>query len=415
MKNLFKLYSIVWTVLFLVFNVVGFIPSDNIGEFYRYNTAFFIFLILADLVLVLQLFLTYLSLKNFDKNSKKPFQHLEILFKDAAFLLAVIICGIIVQIFNVIPKWLNPILAVIIFALNYIIVAKNNNSLKNKIKKFLIVLNKRYVKFAIIPSLAVICILCTLIFAYFIPNSKYNNACIALENNELSNACSLFYSVRNFKDSNEKLNSIINSNPEFSLYNAKIGDTVEFGSYEQDGNTDNGKEKMKWTVLDIKNGKLLLINNFCIEKIPYNESLVKTTWEECTLRKWLNNEFLNTSFTDEETTKIDITHLTNHKNPSYRMPVGGKNTNDKVFVLSYNEANFYLKDDNLIHVKATKYAEKQSAHVSGDTGNAWWWLRTPGSANTSAMTNHISRKFSIMGYQVNHEAYTVRPCIWINL
>ncbi len=371
MKNLFKLYSVIWTVLFLLFNIVGFIPSDNIGEFYRYSTTFFVFLIIFDLILALQLLFTYLCLKSSDNTNNKSYPQLETLFKNSAFLLATILCGVIIQIFKVIPKWINPILALIILILNYVVLSKNNTQLKSNIKKSFNVFNKRFVKFAVIPCLLVVCILCTLIFTVFIPNSRYKKACVSLENNELSTACSLFYSLNNFKDSNEKLNAIIEKNPEFAFYNAKIGDTVEFGNYEQDGNTDNGKEKMKWTVLDIKNGKLLLINNYCIEKRPYNDTFEETTWEECTLRKWLNNDFLTSSFTNEEAAKINTTYLSNHKNPSYRVPVGGKNTKDKVFILSYNEAKFYLKNENMIHVKATKHVENQLAHVNAETGNSW--------------------------------------------
>ncbi len=415
MNRYFKLYSILWLVLALIFNVVAFVPSGSTGEFYRYNTQFFIPIILVDLFFILQLLLTNLSLNNFSKKSRKSTEELAVLIKNTVFLVVLLLICVVIQIFPAIYKWINPIAALVVFVINFIVVSKNNDSVKNFVNKIKNTLRLRVVKFVVAPSVVAVCALIVLLFTVFIPNYKYNKAIKLADNEEYSEACSIFYSIVDFKDSKEQINAIIEKNPSLSLYFAKIGDTVKYGSYEQDGNVDNGKEDMEWTVLDIKDNKLLLINNYCIEKIPYHNDLVDITWEECSLRKWLNDEFISTSFTGTEIKRIVKTRLNNPKNPSYREPVGGKNTTDRVFILSYNEAEFYLKTDDMIHVKATKYVEQKLAHVSGDTGESWWWLRTPGSANTSAVTNHFARKFSIMGYQVNHAAYTVRPCIWVEL
>ena len=40
--------------------------------------------------------------------------------------------------------------------------------------------------------------------------------------------------------------------------NNSVGDTITFGTYEQDNNTSNGKEAIEWTVLD-KNGMSVLL------------------------------------------------------------------------------------------------------------------------------------------------------------
>ena len=37
----------------------------------------------------------------------------------------------------------------------------------------------------------------------------------------------------------------------------RVGDTVIFGQYEQDGNLDNGSEPIAWQVLDVQDGKAL--------------------------------------------------------------------------------------------------------------------------------------------------------------
>ena len=75
--------------------------------------------------------------------------------------------------------------------------------------------------------------------------------------------------------------------------NIKVGDYVNFGTYEQDNNTSNGKEEVEWLVLEVKDGKALIISKYALDCKPYNTGLTGATWETCTLRKWLNNNFIN--------------------------------------------------------------------------------------------------------------------------
>lgn len=42
----------------------------------------------------------------------------------------------------------------------------------------------------------------------------------------------------------------------------RVGDTVMFGQYEQDGNLDNGSEPIAWQVLDVQGGKALLMSRY---------------------------------------------------------------------------------------------------------------------------------------------------------
>ena len=73
----------------------------------------------------------------------------------------------------------------------------------------------------------------------------------------------------------------------------KKGDIFEFGSY-------NGK-KIEWIVLDIKSDRVyILCQSYLCEK-PFDESEVQTNiWEQCTLRKWLNDQFYRLAFDNAE-------------------------------------------------------------------------------------------------------------------
>ena len=84
------------------------------------------------------------------------------------------------------------------------------------------------------------------------------------------------------------------------LSSANIGDYVTFGTYEQDNNESNGAEEIEWQVLDKKDGKVLLLSKYALDCKQYNAEWEYVTWETCTLRSWLNEEFYKTAFTSKE-------------------------------------------------------------------------------------------------------------------
>ena len=69
-------------------------------------------------------------------------------------------------------------------------------------------------------------------------------------------------------------------------------------------NNGNTKEPLEWIVLEKSNGKALILSKYSIESVKYNNENTGITWEECTLRKWLNSDFMNIAFTDAEKQKI---------------------------------------------------------------------------------------------------------------
>lgn len=179
----------------------------------------------------------------------------------------------------------------------------------------------------------------------------------------------------------------------------KVGDTVKFGAYPQ---TASGESKpIEWTVLDKdEDGYYVLISNYGLDAKPYNEEFVDITWEDCTLRAWLNGEFYETAFTSGEKSKIKTTKVVNSDNFAYGTS-GGNDTQDKVYLLSLDEITRYygIAQDNYdkIHdelfCKPTEYAIANGAltYVFGGNeeyakydGNGWWWLRSPGDSQDDA-------------------------------
>lgn len=194
----------------------------------------------------------------------------------------------------------------------------------------------------------------------------------------------------------------------------EIGNTVVFGLYtpKNPKNTD----PIEWVVLSVEGNRALLVSKYVIESQPYNtkeyaEDGGEVTWENCTLRTWLNDEFFNQAFTDAEKSVIKTVTLKNPDN-SYYGTKGGSDTEDKVFILSAEEIDKYYgfryfdeenacgynQDLMISPVENLKGGNKclmwemykdnyektykdfgYSEDVIGRKG-ATWWVRTPGIA-----------------------------------
>ncbi len=193
------------------------------------------------------------------------------------------------------------------------------------------------------------------------------------------------------------------------------GDLLTFGRYEQDDNLRNGPEPITWLVLAVEGGKALLISQKCLVGKPYNTKEEAVTWETCTLRAWLNADFLNAAFTADEQKAILTTAVTNEDNP-YNGTDGGNDTSDKVFLLSIAEAERLFTSDEERRALNTPYAVWHGAGVFLD-GFGCWWLRSPGiGSDYAACMDPGGSGFSFFFYAVvNDDIIAVRPALYIGL
>ena len=198
------------------------------------------------------------------------------------------------------------------------------------------------------------------------------------------------------------------------LQNIKEHPYIIFGAYEQDNNTANGKEDIEWLVLEVKDGKALVISKYALDCKPYNTDFTDATWETCTLRKWLNNDFINAAFSAEEKAKIPTVMVSSDKNSKYSTNLGNA-TQDQVFLLSITEANKYFSSDSARQCKPTDYAVANGADVDSDNGICLWWLRSPGIAQNRAACVDDDGEVIEFGYNVDIDYNAVRPALWINI
>jgi len=195
-----------------------------------------------------------------------------------------------------------------------------------------------------------------------------------------------------------------------------VGDTIVFGRYEQDNHSGNGQEPIEWIVLDIVDGRALVISKLALEARNYHDSRKPVTWEKCTLRKWLNEEFVRHAFSTTEQAAILVTQVGNGPDQccSKWKTNGGSDTMDRVFLLSYAEALKYFSTDEARGCWGTDYMLALGAWQSSGTGNVCWRLRSPG--NQQIYSAVVDGDGSILnGHNVANDSDGIRPAMWIDL
>ena len=210
---------------------------------------------------------------------------------------------------------------------------------------------------------------------------------------------------------NNANNSDENSN---ELKSAEVGEYITFGKYEQDNNLSNGKEDIEWLVLAKEGDKALVISKYALDCKPYNREMEDITWENCTLREWLNDEFVNSAFSSSEQAKISTVTVSAEKHPEYDI-YPGNDTSDKVFLLSVNEVNKYFASNSERECQPTAYAAANGVYVYRENGKCYWWLRTPGSAQNDVSAVGVSGHVSHGDAYMNDDDGSVRPAMWIEL
>ena len=219
------------------------------------------------------------------------------------------------------------------------------------------------------------------------------------------------------------------------LKNAKVNSYYIMGKYEQDNNLSNGKEDIEWRILYKDKNKALLYTRYIIDNMRYNDEDVDITWENSTLRQWLNDEFINDTFSKEEKNLITAVLNENAKNDVYGTDSGNKTT-DKVFLLSLDECKKYFgkstknKDgynaNNKLATTGTDYAiskglivesinkKKKNDKEENIKGNSPFWLRNAGILKNFATGVDVYGDVnSEGGNNVVNELNGLRVAIWV--
>lgn len=226
----------------------------------------------------------------------------------------------------------------------------------------------------------------------------------------------------------------IGENP-FAGQKVAVGEFVDFGRYEQDGDAATADESVRWLVLDVQGDKALLISKYALTQRPFAEK-GESSWETSSLRGWLNGEFLSAAFTESEASYILETVVTADANPDFDT-AQGSDTLDRVFILSGAETEAYFFGENealnkwatgrltwgaadqyyesVKDVKTFSYTREEWRSKFDKDNTCSVWLRTMGLNTTYAVRTYNDGDLYYAGNKVEGISIGVRPAVWVKI
>ena len=199
----------------------------------------------------------------------------------------------------------------------------------------------------------------------------------------------------------------------YEIGDIEIGNIVTYGGYEQDGFYSNGEETIEWIVIARdRDNHALLLSRYCLDALPYNEDGGDVTWEDSSIRAWLNGEFLESAFGGDPNGFICTAECKTKDGRSGTD--GGENTTDRIFLLAVDEVTQYFPKESSRRAPVTEYAKEQGAEYDKN-GNGWWWLRTPGKTQDMAAGVHTAGGVNYDGRDVDRTDLCIRPALWLDL
>lgn len=215
-------------------------------------------------------------------------------------------------------------------------------------------------------------------------------------------------------------------------------DAIIFGR-QKEGPFNLITSPIEWIILDKKDDKVLLLSKYIIDCKPFDyvdiekidsvseeskKSFQHINWASCSLRTWLNNEFMIESFSEDERSSILQTTLSD------------TGTTDKIFCL--NEDEYYLYFDNGKYYERDRNIGDEHIYYNGATIRNWkalaydtlklipnnntyeYWLRDKfinrKYYGIDFGTTKTINYFGDVNFDVNYNFFCgVRPAMWVSI
>lgn len=168
-------------------------------------------------------------------------------------------------------------------------------------------------------------------------------------------------------------------------------------------------EPISWLLLKADDGKMLLFSEMILDYLPFDSNFSRK-YENSQIRKFLNEDFLNVAFNEEE--KSLILKSTVDNNDDCSRGFGRTSTNDYLFLISLIEArteNEFIKDDwgkgKFRSAEATDFCK-----AKGCFSNVFW-LRTDSCLHFDVLCTNDLALISL----INKPNFScgIRPACWI--
>ena len=207
------------------------------------------------------------------------------------------------------------------------------------------------------------------------------------------------------------------------------GEHIAYGCYQG--------EAIEWRVLDKKADEVLLISEYGLDAQPFDTSgKDRVLWKDSTIRKWLNDDFYNSAFSEDEKKNIVLSYsegFEEYNTPEYltsKKPYAHleRETEDKLFFLSYTELIAYFAEDpyggcysdhyshSEILCYPTEYA-KQNLKPLYEMDTCSWWLCNPQFDSGDGLSKQVETVSAFgekdVAPMMNTRCNAVRPAMWV--
>ena len=265
---------------------------------------------------------------------------------------------------------------------------------------------------------AIVAAVCFAFAMYIIPSFKLDKAKRLIKEGNYEEAYLLLDNL-DYKDSSEIQKHIEAQYQKALLTKQKkrlaeylsrlnVGQYIQFGSYEQDNNLENGEERIDWKILKKSNNKILVISKYALEFKSFNSKSKDSPWKSSSLREWLNGTFRTTAFNEVEQAMIPTVSISIDKSTMFG-PKSDGNVQDQIFLLSESEAKQYFSTDRDRKCTPTKHANEDKSDKSCE-----WWLRSASLDEGRAAIVLDNGAVNTFGYTLGTSC-AVRPAMWIDL
>ena len=164
---------------------------------------------------------------------------------------------------------------------------------------------------------------------------------------------------------------------------------------------NNQAVDLEWYVIKKNNGKKLLLCKNAVKRMAFYKDLKSADgWVNSDVRRYLNDDFFNVAFSEEEKNKIIASNIKTEASTGF----GSESwTYDKIFLLSYSEITEYIGVTNKNLLVANDLEGQE----------AMWYLRNMGDSTTKVAGVRPDGELDLKGSPVKASRY-LRPAIWVS-
>lgn len=194
------------------------------------------------------------------------------------------------------------------------------------------------------------------------------------------------------------------------VVSAAVGDEINFGTYEQDNNSENGAENITWRVLDRKDDKLFVVSKYVLDSAVCEDLHSTPIWCDTKMREKLNKNFFGTAFSEKEQNAVCNVYVLSED--TWVQTEDDVVSVEKVFLLSQYETGYYFSSDDDRIALATEYAAANGARTDAYNHAVWWTRSTVFENDRGAVYENGDNSGERGGH--SGDRFGVRPAMWID-